>query len=439
VPTAASISPRDGRARFVALAVVVGWVVLVLVARHWARELQAAGNVIRLKAAPLVGTETPRWTWRVAAPVLVGGGLAVAMPVWAARLPWRRLLVVATLAALAFAVALAVTDGWHGLTRGLEWRTDEYIWDVDKVGSPGGFLRDYVADIEQYVTHVRAHPPLTVLLLWGMDRVGLGGFGWNAVLFIGVAVSAVAAVLVAVRDVAGEDRARAAAPFLAVAPAAIWVVVTGDAFFLGVGAWAVTCVVLATGRRDRTGNALALGGGLLFGLLCFLSYGLPLLGILPLAVAVTRRNLRPIGLAMLGALPVFLVFWGFGFFWFDGLQATHDEYWKSVARDRMPGPFVLFNTAAFWIALGPAVVAGVALLRDRRLWMLVGGALACVAVAMASQMSKGEVERIWLPFAYWVIPAGASYARLGPRTVRIALLAQAAAAIGWQCGVKPRW
>ena len=58
-------------------------------------------------------------------------------------------------------------------------------------------------------------------------------------------VLVVPAVLVAVRAVAGEQTARAAAPFVAVSPAAIWLVSSADAFFAGVGAWGVTCVVLA--------------------------------------------------------------------------------------------------------------------------------------------------------------------------------------------------
>ena len=58
-----------------------------------------------------------------------------------------------------------------------------------------------------------------------------------------------------------------------------------------------------------------------------------------------------------------------------------------------------------------------------RLWLLVGGGLAAVAIADLSGMSKGEVERIWLPFLPWVLLAaaalpqalGAQRALLAPR------------------------
>ena len=42
------------------------------------------------------------------------------------------------------------------------------------------------------------------------------------------------------------------------------------------------------------------------------------------------------------------------------------------------------------------------------MWLLVGAALVVVAIADLSGMSKGEVERIWLPFTPWLLLAGAA-------------------------------
>jgi hypothetical protein len=39
----------------------------------------------------------------------------------------------------------------------------------------------------------------------------------------------------------------------------------------------------------------------------------------------------------------------------------------------------------------------------------VSGALLAVAIADASGLSKGEVERIWLPFTVWIIVAGSAH------------------------------
>jgi hypothetical protein len=196
-------------------------------------------------------------------------------------------------------------------------------------------------------------------------------------------------------------------------------------------------VILATGRRDRHGDRLALLGGLLFGVLAFLSYGLVLLAVIPCAVAWHRRRVRPIALATLGAAPVFVAFAAAGFWWFSGLGATKVRYDAGVAARRPYDVFLLVNAACLAIATGPAVAVGMARLRDRRMWWLLGSALAVIGLAAASGMSKGEVERIWLPFSIWLLPAGAALAASRQRSGWLA--AQLAFAIGVQTLVRSPW
>jgi hypothetical protein len=240
-----------------------------------------------------------------------------------------------------------------------------------------------------------------------------------------------------VREVAGEARARAAWPFVAAAPLAIWVATSADALYAGVGAWAVALVILASGRDDRRGDAFALGGGLLFGLLAFLSYGLVLLGFVPLLVAWSRRRLRPIVLATIGVSVVFAAFALAGFWWFAGLAATRARYDAGVASRRPYDVFVLVNAACLAIATGPAIAVAIARMRDRRLWTLVGGALISIGIAAVSGMSKGEVERIGLPFSIWLLPAGAVFAMRRPASAWLAV--QLAFAIGVQTLVRSPW
>ena len=90
-------------------------------------------------------------------------------------------------------------------------------------------------------------------------------------------------------------------------------------------------------------------------------------------------------------------------------SATREQYALSVARSRPYAYYLLANLAAFAVALGPAVVAAAPRLRDRRLWLLVGGGLAAVIFADLSGLSKAEVERIWLPFVPWIGVATAIY------------------------------
>lgn len=425
--------PAARAPRRTTVVVLVGWAALILGAGRWGRAIADSGQVIRLGAAPLGGWYDWRPNGRVVLPILVGAVLVVGLPRLAQRLGWRRLLVVATMAAALWAVSLAATDGWFGLTNPTVLRGDEYLLDVPQVGEPGPFLRGFTDDIDRYVTHVRSHPPGLLLGLWGLDRLGLGGPGWAAALFIAGGAAAVSAVLVTVRRVAGEATARAALPFVVLAPTALWVATTADALFAGVAAWSVAGVVLALHRDDRRGDRLALAGGLGFGVLAHLAYGALLVALVPLVVALARWRARPLVLAALGALPVFAAFSAAGFWWVDGLLTTAGEYGESVARTRPYGYFVVANVAALAIVVGPAVAVGLARLRDRALWLLVGGAALACAVADVSGMSKGEVERIWLPFAVWLLPAGACLRS------RWWLVAQVAAAVLVQVAVRSRW
>jgi hypothetical protein len=399
------------RARAATAAIVlVGWVAAITVAVAWGEQVVRAGSWLRLGAPPLAG----EYDWRIGVDALpaaaAGVALVAAGPTAARRARWRSLLLYAALASLAWAVTLALVDGWGGLTDPLVPK--QYLRTVPRVGDPFTFLATFSDRLPEYNIHTQGHPPGMVLILWGLDRIGLGGTGWNAVLvFTGGALTAPAA-LVATREVAGEASARAAAPFLTLLPAAIWWT-SGDALFAGMSTVAATLVILATGRSGRAADTRAALGGVLFGVVAFLSYGLVLLACVPLVVAAARRRARPIAVALVGASLVFLAFAATGFWWPDGLAATHERYYAGVASRRPYEYFVFGNLAAFALALGPAVAVGLAWLRDRRLWLLVGAGLAAVALADVSGMSKAEVERIWLPFVPWVVLAAASLGRPG--------------------------
>jgi hypothetical protein len=129
---------------------------------------------------------------------------------------------------------------------------------------------------------------------------------------------------------------------------------------------------------------------------------------MPLAIVIWHRRWRALVLAGAGVGLVVAVFAMLGFWWPEGLRATHAEYLKGIGGLRPYGYFLIANLAAFAIAIGPGAVAGLAHLRDRRLWILVGAAWLGVAAADVSGFSKGEVERIWLIFWPWVALAAAA-------------------------------
>jgi hypothetical protein len=396
---------RPLRAAWVTIGALALAAAVVVIASQWGEALLADGVRMKIHTPPLRGGTN----WRPGRTMLPAVGVAVfligMLPAVARRAPWWWLMAIVAGGAVLWAVALAVIDGRLALTEPL--LSQQYIRTVPRIHDLGTFLRTFTDRLPTYNIHTQGHPPGMVALLWTMQQVGLGGLDPNAVLvFVGGGAGMVA-TLVAVRDVAGETLARAAAPFLALTPAAIWWS-SGDAFFAGVSATAVALLVLATNRAGRRADALAVLGGVAFAATLFLSYGLVLLAVIPLAVAFHRRRWRPIVVAAVTvAVAMLAVALGTGFAWWQGLAATRARYFAGVASHRPYDYFLLANVAVVLLAIGPAGVAGLTRLRRSPLVWLVGAAAAAVLLADVSGMSKAEVERIWLPFFPWLV-AGAA-------------------------------
>jgi len=386
---------------------LMAWAGLIAITHVWGARIVHRVPQTRIFAAPLIGHFDPHVHAAVLLPIAVAGLAVLVTPMLLAHLGWRRLLLVAFLAAAAWAISLALVDGVGELTRPVRLPND-YLLDVPLVGNPGVFLSHFVDRIGRYHQHVRAHPPGMILVLWTMNHIGLRGPGWEAALEILGGAAMVPAALISLREVAGERWARSAAPFVAFAPAAIWIATTGDALFGGVTAWAITLLILSIHRTSSWSDAAAVGGGILFGAALFLTYGSAVLAVIPVIVAVKQRRVRPLVVAALGVGVVVLAFAAAGFWWLAGLRASIVQYRASVARFRPQSYFWLGDLGAFAIVLGPATAVGLAKLRDRRTWLLVAGGLLAMGVADAAGLSKAEVERIWLPFAPWILLAGSA-------------------------------
>lgn len=401
------LTPAIARRRLVLLTsgALAVYIAIVVIANRWGEGLLARGIRLQIMTPPLNGL----LDWRpgqTAIPALFCGvGLIVAIPFVADRCRWWTVLGLTAVGAIAWAIALALVDGSEALTEPL--LRNQYLNSIYQVGNLHTYLSTFTERLPGYNIHTRGHPPGFVVLLWAMDHLGLQGVRWEAAVVFAGGGAAVVAVLVAVRDVAGETLARRSAAFLVLTPAAIaWT--SGDPFFAGVGAWAVTLVILSTARSGRWRDALAVAGGVLFAWAAFLSYGLVLLALIPLVVAVWRRNLRPLVIAGGVAVVVTLAVWvGSGFAWWEGLAATRVQYFRGVGGRRPYDYFLLANLGAFALAIGPATAVALARLRERPMVVLIGAAVAVVVLADVSGMSKAEVERIWLPFVPWVMAAGA--------------------------------
>jgi hypothetical protein len=417
------------------LAPLAAWTALVGAALVWG-TIAVADAGVALRAAPLMG----RWHWQ-AGPGLVPAGLiglavVVGGPALAARLARDRALLAAATgaAAAAWTIALAAAGGWDRVTAPLSTR-HEYEPFAARVNDIGALVRDYTGHIGGTPVHVQGHPPGPVVLAWALDRVGLGGAGWLAALAVaGWGVAAAAAVW-AVGIVAGDGAARRAAPVLAVLPAAIWAGTSMDALFAGLLAVAVA---LGAAAAVRSGSVLAAGAGATLGLASLMTYGagpfVAVVAVLILVLAPSGRRARLLAAAGAGWAVPLAVAAAAGFWWPAGLAATGSRYWAGVAATR-PALYttVLGNPAALTLAVGPAVAVGLAALGRRRASALLPAVvLAAVVVVDVSQMSRGEVERIWLPFVPWLALAAPGHRRpLLALQVSTALVLQATLASPW--------
>nr|WP_228824784.1 hypothetical protein [Nocardia blacklockiae] len=406
---------------------------------QWRRNVYAA-------AAPIFGGWLPHVGWGTGPAIAVAALVIVAGPAAAHRLSWRRLLAATWATAVVWAFALAMVDGWQRGFAGRLTSGHEYLHEVGGVGDIGAMLRGFAGRIldfqpDSWTTHVSGHPPGALLVFVWLDRIGLGGGAWAAAVCVLVGCSAAVAVPVAVNALGAPDRARAAAPFLALAPAAIWIAVSADAFFAGVTAWAVALLAIAT--RSRPGWPLVAGlSGLLFGFGLYLNYGLVLMAI-PAAAVVAARGLRPVLPALAGVAVVVVAFTANGFWWFEGYHLVVQRYYQGIASERPYSYWVWGNLAATVCAVGLATAAAApravrALIPESpvglRHWretvdpaaLLAAAGLAAIVAADLSGLSKAETERIWLPFDVWLL---AATALLPARSARPWLIVQAVATL----------
>lgn len=387
--------------------------VLVLAAALVGWDLLDDGVEIFMWFPPLLAAWSPHVGPGTVAAVLIAAAVIGYGPAVAARLRWRPLLLVAWAVSVAWTVSLALVDGYQGGIAGRLTTDKEYLHDVPRVDDIGAMLREFSDHIlttgpAPWSMHVGAHPPGAFLPFVWLDRLGLDGGGAAGMFCILVGGSACVAVAVAVRALGAEAIARAALPFGVLIPGAIWVGVSADGMFAGVLAWAVALFALGAAGHGRRADLAAVAGGMLFGYALHLSYGLVLGGLFAPAVLVATRRVRPGVFGALGFAAVVGAFVASGFWWWTGYDLVQIIYADSVAKTRPYGYFVWANLAALAVALGPAVLAGIRrfLARPRGMaaaGLLCGAALLAVLAADISGFSKAEVERIWLPFAVWLV------------------------------------
>jgi methylthioxylose transferase len=395
---------------------------------------------------PVLGSLEPHVGPGTVLAVLVALAAVAWGPDLAQRLRFRVALAGGYLLALSWTFALALVDGWH---RGVANRIasgPEYLSEVPGITDIPTMLHTFAGRIlgtapDPWATHVAGHPPGATLVFVWLDRLGLGGPTTAAVFCVLVGGLVAVAVPLTVAVLGRPDLARAALPFVALLPGAVWMGVSADAMFagvvaVGVAALAAGAVRLAAGRP--AGGALCALAGLLLGFGIFLSYGMLLMAPIALAVVLVTRCWRALVYAVPAALAVAGAFALAGFWWLDGYHNVVDRYYGSIASSRPYWYWIFANLACLALAVGPAVVAGLRRSLPRFLdglpghpapspvTALVRGAALAVLTADLTGLSKAETERIWLPFAVWLVLAAAA---LPSASRRWWLVAQAGTAL----------
>ncbi len=399
---------------------------------------QTAGQYrVLAQTAPILGKWLPHAHWATVVAVLVAAIVIAWGPTVARITPWRWLVLGTWATSAVWAISLALIDGWKRGFVGRMGGNSSYLATIPRVTSVPGFIRGFASHIVDgpgsWHISVAGDPPGALLTFVGLNRLGLRGPTWASGFCVLVGTSAAAAVLITIRALSGEDMARRVAPFVALGPVAVWIAVSADAYFGAVAAWGVALLALASARTIRAPTVVAVGAGTLLGCSIYLDYGLILMGIPVLAVVIIARNARPLLGAAVGVVVVASLFTALGFWWFDGLSLVRQRYWAGIATDRPFSYWVWGNLASLTCAIGVAAATGL-----RRAFngtalrarcginvMLVAFVLVIVAADLTG-LSKAETERIWLPFAVWLVTAPALLPR---RSHRLCLGLQAVGAL----------
>jgi len=430
-----SLSRRRGLERadlWDAVAIVAVGSLVVVAAVIGNRWEQSNASGIRAGAPPLQGEWLPRWTSQSLLAITLAFLVVTFGPQVARGIRWWALPWLTWLAATGWLVAVAAVDPWQTAFADRLTSKYDYLAAVPLVDGwrdlLGGFAERIPTEATvRWPTHVAGHPPGALAPFVGLDRIGLEGSGHAAVLLVLVGASAAAGLVVAAGALAGHDAGRRLAPFAALMPGAVWIAVSGDALILATTTWAVALVAVAcASRRTLAATAWGVAGGVLLGLGLYVSYGMVLtLGIVA-AVLLNRGTWRLVLAVAAGLLFVVVAVTAAGFNWWEGYQLLVMRYRDGAGGERLYSYWVWANVAAFALAVGPAAVVGVrrsyaalrltnsprglqpiAWVRDPQntVAIVTTSALAAVAIATLGGLSKGEVERIWLPFSVWLLLA----------------------------------
>ena len=411
----------------------LGWLLLTLGGLAVAALAVQSDARLGTASAPFLGRYKIRvGPGSVLAPIVAATVVALAVRGVFERRGWHEVQLFGYLTGLSWALALALVDGWSGLTKALG-SPEEYLGDVRRVDDdPLGYIRNFTAEAATHSVATRGHPPGPVLLLWLLERAGITNHITLGFLITALSALTIPLVLSAVRDSVGESAARRYLPVLVLAPYAIWAAVSLEAIVALLGACALVTGVRASRRRVRGWPSIgwALLAGLLIGVAALFSYAAPWLGLSLAFVYFARR--RPfLNIASgVGVLVPVLCAQLVGFGWADGLLAAEADYNSRVVPYRSVLWWSAMSVVALLVATGPVILASARKVRNTPAWPFLVGAGSALVFSMVAGLARGGVEHAWLPFFPWLtVAAVAPERQAGPPVPTPILLVGLGAAV----------
>ncbi len=412
----------------------LGWSALALVGLCLTALAVRGGAQLGTAGAPFLG----RYRFQLGPATFLAPAVAAAVLLltawgWLERVRWSFVVVLSYLAALAWALALALADGPAGLTRALS-SPDEYPADLAAVGdAPVHFVRHFTEHASQLSVAARGHPPGPVLLLWALHRAGVRDNLALGLLITALGALVVPLVLAAVSGTAGEITGRRYLPVLALAPYAVWTAVSLDAVVALLGATMINAGVHAS-AQERTGwRAAAWAGvaGLLAGIAALFSYAVPWLGFaLVLLYFARRRPFLNVASGVAALVPMLAASYLLGFSWVRGLEVAHADWASRVEPYRSAVWWSGISLVALLLATGPPLFASLRKVRNTPAWPFLIGSGVAVLFSVLAGLARGGVEHAWLPFFPWLtVAAVAPERQVGPPVPTPLLLTALGAAV----------
>lgn len=428
--TGDEIAPKDPRS--MERRDLAAWLTLVAVGLGIAAIAVATSAELGSDAVPFLGHyRLDISPLAIVAPLVALAVLLVARRRWAARMSWRLLLSLSYLAALAWQLGLAVMSGPAGLSRYLS-NEDGYLPELAGVGSTAELFAAVTDADGTLSTANTGHPPGSLLLLWALKSTSLSDIQLG---LLSAAVSAliVPLVLLTARSSCGPVAARQLAPFLILAPWAIWLVVGPDAATAVLAAAALAAAAHASHRNRRGWSALAWSvvSGLLLASATLFAYLAAWFGLSIVCLYFARRRPWHNLATGAGALAPLAAAQLAGFNWAEGLSVAYHGYLERIEFDRSLLWWIPLSLVVLILACGPGLVSSLRKMRNTPAWPFLIGGGAAIVFSVLMGTARGGVEETWLPLFPWLLIAATAPATQGGRPLPFPwLLAAVTAACG---------